>query len=68
VPGMQQVTSPQSDDTQMAVEKEDEPAGRITDERQPDEVPDLEDVKVETPSRASTSAGELASDVFVELY
>ena len=68
VPSMQQVTSPQSDDTQMAVEKEDEPAGRITDERQPDEVPDLEDVKVETPSRASTSAGELASDVFVELY
>jgi len=56
-PGMQNVTSPKSDDTEVAVGKEQEYSGQITRERGADEVPDLEDVKPEPAPRASTSSG-----------
>lgn len=45
--GMPQVRSPDSEDTEMAVEKENEPAHPITDEHDADEVPDVEDIKAQ---------------------
>ncbi|PSK33973.1 SH3 domain-containing protein [Elsinoe australis] len=67
VPGMMpQVASPQSEDTELAVEKEDEMKGSITEERDPDEVPDVEDVKPQPPpkeSRRSTTEDRAAPPV-----
>ncbi|KAJ9635961.1 assembly of actin patch protein [Coniosporium tulheliwenetii] len=51
IPGMphrEHVKSPDSD-TELAVEKEPEPTLPITSQRQPDEVPDVEDIKPEVP-------------------
>ncbi|KAF2226184.1 hypothetical protein BDZ85DRAFT_294521 [Elsinoe ampelina] len=54
VPGMMpQVASPQSEDTEFAVGKEEEPAGSITNTRDPDETPDVEDVKPPPPPKES---------------
>lgn len=54
IPGMQRVQSPPTEDTRRSVEKEREPeAEPISSQRQPDEVPDVEDVKPEPPPRAS---------------
>jgi len=61
VPGMQSVTSPKSEDTEVAVSKEQEHSGHITGERDADEVPDLEDVKPEPAPRTSTSSGIISS-------
>ncbi|KAL1631659.1 assembly of actin patch protein [Diplodia seriata] len=47
--GMPQVRSPESEDTEMAVEKEHEPAHPISGEHEPEEVPDVEDVKADEP-------------------
>ncbi|KAB2578901.1 SH3 domain-containing protein [Lasiodiplodia theobromae] len=43
--GMPQVRSPESEDTEMAVEKENEPAHPITGEHEPEKVTDMEDIK-----------------------
>ncbi|KAF4552888.1 Variant SH3 domain-containing protein 2 [Elsinoe fawcettii] len=59
VPGMMpQVASPQSEDTELAVEREEEPAGSITSERGPTEVPDVEDVKPPPPPKESRKSTE----------
>lgn len=50
--GMPQVHSPDSEGTEMAVEKETEPAHPITGEHDADDVPDVEDLKPEEPSGA----------------
>ncbi|KAH7036300.1 SH3 domain protein [Macrophomina phaseolina] len=53
--GMPQVRSPDSEDTEMAVEKEHEPAHPITGEHDADEVPDVEDIKADEPAMAAPS-------------
>ncbi|PNS16317.1 SH3 domain-containing protein [Sphaceloma murrayae] len=54
VPGMiPQVASPQSEDTELAVDKEDESRGSITADRGPNEMPDVEDVKPAPPPKES---------------
>lgn len=55
IPGMgmpQQVRSPESEDTELAVEKEDEPAQTITGEHDADEVLDVEDIKADEQAKA----------------
>ena len=54
VPGMSVVRSPDSEKPELAVEKEEENAHPITEERAADEVLDVEDVKPEHPQRTST--------------
>lgn len=58
IPGMQSMRSPESEDTQLAVEKEDELDNTITDERAADVVPDVEDVKPEPAPRAKQTEHE----------
>lgn len=54
IPGMQRVQSPPSDLPRRSVEKEREPESQpISGQRDPDEVPDVEDVKPEPAPRAS---------------
>lgn len=54
IPGMQPVQSPPADEPRRSVDKEPEPELEpISAQRQPDEVPDVEDVKPEPPPRAS---------------
>jgi len=54
VSGMQRVQSPQNDQVQREVGKDDEPEETpLRRERAPDVVPDVEDVKPEPPPRAS---------------
>ncbi|KAL1616649.1 assembly of actin patch protein [Neofusicoccum ribis] len=53
--GMPQVRSPDSEDTEMAVEKENEPAHPITDEHDADEVPDVEDIKAQPQESGAPS-------------
>lgn len=56
IPGMQRVQSPPSEEPRHSVEKEREPeVEHISEQRHPDEVPDVEDVKPEPPPRASTT-------------
>ena len=59
VPGMQHVSRPQDEQSNVPVTKEDEPVGMITNERGPGVVPDLEDVKPEPPTRSSTGRSSL---------
>ncbi|KAF2725880.1 hypothetical protein K431DRAFT_280609 [Polychaeton citri CBS 116435] len=54
MPGMAPVQSPDSDLTQRVVQLEEEPESIITGERGPAEIPDVEDVKPEAPSRVNT--------------
>lgn len=54
IPGMQTVRSPEPEERELAVEKEDEEAAAsITSERDPYSVPDVEDIKPEPAPRAS---------------
>lgn len=53
VPGMPHpIRSPESEDTQLAVEGGDDTPHPITGQRPADEIPDVEDVKPEAPPRA----------------
>jgi hypothetical protein len=49
IPGMQTVRSPEVEDRQFAVEKEPEHDTSVTNEREPLDVPDIEDVKPQPP-------------------
>jgi hypothetical protein len=49
IPGMQTVRSPEVEDRQLAVEKEPEHDTSVTSEREPLDVPDIEDVKPQPP-------------------
>jgi hypothetical protein len=55
LPGMTAPKSPQSEDTEFAVGKEDEGSHTITAGRAPEEVPDVEDVK---PALQRTQTGD----------
>ncbi|KEQ62335.1 uncharacterized protein M437DRAFT_49149 [Aureobasidium melanogenum CBS 110374] len=49
IPGMQTARSPEVEDRQLAVEKEPEHDTSVTSEREPLDVPDVEDVKPQPP-------------------
>jgi len=55
VPGMQRVQSPEADQSRASVEKEPEPeTAPNMGRRDPDEVPDVEDLQPQPPTRTST--------------
>jgi hypothetical protein len=54
MPGMPSVKSPEQEDRQLAVEKEDEQSHPITDAHRADEVPDMEDVTPQPMQRTPT--------------
>lgn len=54
-PGMLPVKSPEVEDKQLHVEKEDSESHPITDSRDPDEVPDVEDVTPQQFQRTPTA-------------
>lgn len=54
IPGMQTVRSPEPQDRQLEVEHEEEPEAPITSQRDATEVPDVEDIKPQPPSRIGT--------------
>ncbi|PSN69418.1 hypothetical protein BS50DRAFT_341641 [Corynespora cassiicola Philippines] len=61
IPGMPQVRSPEPQERQLSVEKEDGPSHPITESRPADEMPDVEDVTPQSISRTPT--GEFAPPV-----
>jgi myosin tail region-interacting protein MTI1 len=54
MPGMPSVRSPEQEDRQLAVEKEDQASHPITGSRTADEVPDMEDVTPQPMQRTPT--------------
>ena len=54
MPGMPSVRSPEQEDRQLAVEKEDEPSHPITGSHAAEEVPDVEDVTPQPMQRTPT--------------